>query len=120
MRTMALMAGAALVTLASPALAEDWDFLVTNNSGKEIKTIEVSPTGANTWVANRVEEGVAVKSLKAGGRGTVHFDKAANQCRYDIKATFADDSNATWTGFNVCNNSYVILKSGGGTAFTGS
>ena len=35
---------------------------------------------------------------------------AAGQCKIDLKATFADDTTATWSGINVCDNSYVTIK----------
>ncbi|MEI9850602.1 MAG: hypothetical protein WDN24_06795 [Sphingomonas sp.] len=41
---------------------------------------------------------------------TVHFEKGENNCRYDVRATFADDTNAVWTGINVCDNAFVTLR----------
>ena len=108
MRLLAWTAGAALLA-AMPAYADDWDFILINDSGKEIKAIEISPTGAGTWVANRVDEGVKSGPVKVGGRTTVHFDKN-EQCRYDVKATFADDTNGIWTNINVCDNAYVTVR----------
>lgn len=116
MRTMAILAGAALVALASPALAEDWDFVLVNNAGKDIKKIEIAPTGSTSWVANKEEEGVVYKATKSGGRTTVHFDKASSQCRYDVKVTFSDDSNSVWSGINVCDNAYVTIRYNGSGA----
>jgi hypothetical protein len=105
-----LLAIAAL-TVATPALADDWDFVLINSSGKEIKLIEISPTGASTWVKNREDEGVKkAASIKSGGRMTVHFDKAGNQCRYDVRGTFMDDTTAIWANINVCDNAYVTIK----------
>jgi hypothetical protein len=115
MRYMMILAGAAMV-LATPAFAEDWDFILFNDSGKEIKLIEVSPAGTATWQANKVEEGVKVDPMKAMGPGvdtkktrtTVHFDKG-DSCSYDVRATFADDTTAVWSGANVCKT-YSILR----------
>lgn len=106
-----LIAAVAVLVIATPALAENWDLLVTNDTGKLIKKIEMSPTGANTWQANKVEEGIQQGGpVKAGGRTTVHFDKADKQCRYDVRATFDDDKTDVWTGINVCDNSYATLR----------
>ena len=116
MRIMAILAGAAFVTLASPALAEDWDFVLINNAGKEIKKIEIAPTGSTSWVASKQEEGIVYSAIKSGGRTTVHFDKAGNQCRYDVKVTFADGSNGVWSGINVCDSTFVTIRFNGSGA----
>ena len=106
---------AAAMTFAAPALAEDWDFVLVNNTGKPIKAVEISPGGAGTWVANKVDPEMKREgATKAGGRMTVHFDKGAG-CKYDIKATFADDTNAVWSGINVCDNAYVTVNYANGT-----
>lgn len=109
-KKVAIFAAVALVA-ASPALAEAWDFILINNSGKEIKLIEVSPTGAAKWQKNVVDEEIKkAETTKNGARTTVHFDKDGAQCKYDIKATFADDSSLIWTNVNVCDNAYVTIK----------
>jgi hypothetical protein len=101
---------AAVVLTATPALADEWDFILTNSTGKEIKLIEVAPTGTQTWQKNIVDEEVKkATTTKPGARMTVHFDKGP-ACKYDVKATFADDTSLVWTGINVCDNSYVTVK----------
>lgn len=100
----------AALAVATPALADAWDFVLINSTGKEIKLIEIAPTGTQTWQKNVIDEEVQkVKTTKAGARMTVHFDKGA-QCKYDVKATFADDTSLVWTGINVCDNAYVTVK----------
>jgi len=108
MRKTLIMAVAALVA-ATPALADDWDFVLINSTSKEIKDVEVAPTGTQTWQKNRVEEGQKAGALTPGKRGTIHFDKGPT-CKYDIKATFADETSIVWTNVNVCDNAYVTLK----------
>lgn len=112
---------AALLMVASPALAEDWDFMLINSTGKGIKAIEVSPAGAATWQANKLDPDVKREPVtKPGGKTTIHFNKGSG-CKYDVKATFADDTSATWSGINVCDNAYVTLKySAGAPTFTAS
>jgi hypothetical protein len=110
MRTM-LITAAAAVMIATPALADDWDFILVNNSGKSIKTVELAPAGTTTFQPNKIDPDMKRDAvIKAGGRMTVHFDKAGAQCRFDVKATFEDGSNATWSNINVCDNSYVTVK----------
>jgi hypothetical protein len=106
---------AAAMMFAAPALAEDWDFVLVNNTGKPIKAVEISPGGAGTWIANKVDPEMKRESVTAAGkRMTVHFDKGAG-CKYDIKATFADDTSAIWSGINVCDNAYVTVNYANGT-----
>jgi hypothetical protein len=110
------MAIAAVLTLAAPAMAEDWDFILVNNTGKTIKTVEISPGGAGTWVANKIDTELTkeVKSVKPNGKMTVHFDKGSG-CKYDLKATFDDGSSAVWSAINVCDNAYVTVNYANGT-----
>ena len=110
MRTIFKAAGAAALFIALPALAEDWDFVLTNATGKEIKTIELAPTGTTTWQANKVDPDSKAKAFATGGRTTIHFEKVGTQCKYDLKVTFADTTNAVWSNVNVCDNSFVTLR----------
>ncbi len=112
MRTkLTIGTAAAIFLLAAPAFAEDWDFILTNNTGKQVKTVELSPAGAADWKPNIVDPEMKREGgIATGGRATVHFDKAADKCRYDVKLTFADDTVEVWTSINVCDNSYVTLR----------
>jgi hypothetical protein len=107
-KTLFLMVAGAMV-VATPAFADAWDFVLTNSTAKEIKLVEVAPTGTTTWQKNIVDEGMKATSTKPGARMTVHFDKGST-CKYDVKATFADDTTMVWTGFNTCDFSYVTVK----------
>lgn len=109
MKHIVALAGAMLV--ASPVLAEDWDFMLTNASGKPIKTIELAPAGTTDFKPQTVDpETRRDPVIKVGAKTTVRFDKADKQCRYDLKATFEDGTSLVWTGANICENSYVTLK----------
>ena len=108
MRKTLIMAAAALM-VATPALADEWDFVLINSTAKEIKLVELAPTGTQDWQKNKIEEGQKSVALTPGKRGTIHFDKGAT-CKYDVKATFADDTSLIWTSINVCDNAYVTLK----------
>jgi hypothetical protein len=101
---------AAGLTFAAPALAEDWDFILTNSTGKTVKTIEISASGAGSWAANKFDPELRKEvSVKTGGKTTVHFDKGSG-CKYDIKGTFDDGTSAVWAAIDVCNNSYVVIR----------
>ena len=110
MRTK-LVIGAVALLFAAPAFAEESDFILTNETGKAVKTVELSPAGSGTWQPNKVDAELRRESeVKAGGRTTVHFDKAGSQCKYDVKLTFADDTSAVWSGINLCDNSYITMR----------
>ncbi|MCW4462232.1 hypothetical protein OK349_10990 [Sphingomonas sp. BT-65] len=109
MKHFIALAGAMLV--ATPALAEDWDFMLTNGSGKSIKTIELAPTGTTDFKPQTVDTEMRRDPvIKVGAKTTVRFDKAEKQCRYDLKATFEDGTSIVWAGANICENSYITLK----------
>lgn len=113
MKKLALIATAAILGMAAPAFADDWDFLLINSTGKPIEKIEVAPAGSGNWAANKFDPELNKDGkVKAGGKTTVHFDKGA-QCKYDVRATFEDKSTAVWSGYNACDNSYLTI------AFTG-
>jgi len=114
MKKLALIASAAFLAAAGPALADEWDFMLTNATGKLITKIEVAPAGSGTWVDNKVDAELNKDGkVKPNGKTTVHFDKAASACKFDVRATFEDKTNAVWPNINLCDNSYVTV------AFTG-
>lgn len=107
----------ALTLAAAPALAEDWDFVLINDAGKPIKTIEIAVADSGQWKPNVKSEDIADRGeIKPKGRMTVHFDKPANQCRFDIKATFGDGTSQVWNGANVCDSSFITVKLAEGKA----
>ncbi len=118
MRNTLIMAVAALV-VATPAFAEEWDFVLVNNTGKEIKLVELAPTGTQNWQKNKIDETVRkLVPIAAGKRGTIHFDKEESDCRFDVKAVFADDTSLIWPNLNVCDNPFINLRIGAGGAPT--
>lgn len=101
--------------VASPALAEDWDFVLTNGTGKSIKMIEIAPTGSTDWKPGLEEEGARRSPvIKPSAKTTVRFDRPSSQCRFDLRATFEDATTMVFSTANVCDNSYVTLKLTGG------
>jgi len=114
MKKLALIASAAALAAAAPALADEWDFLLTNSTGKLITKIEVAPAGSGSWVENKVEAELNKDGkVKPGGKTTIHFEKAASACKFDVRGTFEDKTTAVWANVNLCDNSYVTI------AFTG-
>jgi len=112
-----IVALAALTLAVTPALAEDWDFVLINDAGKPIKTVEIAVAGSTAWKPNVKAEDIADRGVvKVKSRTTVHFDKPSGQCKFDLKATFEDGSSQVWTGANICDNSFITVKLVNGTA----
>ncbi len=97
-----LAAGGLLLTLAAPAMADNWDFVLVNKTGKTIKLVEVSEAGSANWAKEKREEDLGTGKIKPGEDHTVHFDKGAKSCKFDVRMTFEDDSQAVWAAFDVC------------------
>jgi hypothetical protein len=99
-----LLIGVALLAVAAPAYAEDWDFVLVNKTGKSIKMIELSDSGKAAWAQEKLDEDMVHDPIRTGTNHTVHFDKTA--CAVDVRLTFADDSQAVFTNFNACDNAF--------------
>ena len=110
-----MLAGAALAALSAPALAEPWDFVLVNKTGKTIKLGEISLAGAADWKKDKREEGVGSGTIKPGDDYTVHFDKVDKACKYDIRMTFdGDETPVIWTGFDACKFAFGDFALNGG------
>lgn len=105
---MAFVVIAALVA-ATPALAEDADFVLSNETGKGIKSLQIkAATDADFKPDSAYTDEPGKSAVKAGGRTTIHFTKGAG-CKYDVKGTFEDDTTANWSGFDACENAYMTV-----------
>lgn len=111
----------AAIAVAAPAMADELDFVLINQAGKEINKVEITPAGSQTWVASRANEGRATE-VRPGDRMTVYFERTGQTCTFDVKATFKDSTSAVWSRVNVCDNPFVTLRMGadGRTSHTGS
>ena len=101
-----LLIGAALLTFAAPAYAEDWDFVLVNKTGKTIKQVEVAPSGSEGWTPEKVDEGMDSK-IRNGQDHTVHFTKDDKACKFDVRLTFVDDTAVTARGLDVCDYAFA-------------
>lgn len=99
-----LLIGVALLAVAMPAYAEDWDFVLMNKTGKTIKMIELSDSGKAEWAQETLDAEMVHDPVSPGTNHTVHFDKKA--CSVDVRLTFNDDSQAVFNNFNACDNAF--------------
>ena len=98
-----LLIGAALLAVAAPALAEDWDFVLVNKTGKTIKTVEVSEVGKAEWTPETLDEDMVHDPVRNGMNHTVHYDKG---CKVDVRLTFSDGSQSVFGNFNACDYAF--------------
>ncbi len=96
----------ALLALSAPAMAEDWDFVLVNKTGKTIKQVEVAPSGSEGWTPEKVDEGMDSK-IRNGQDHTVHFTKDDKACKFDVRLTFVDDTAVTARGLDVCDYAFA-------------
>ena len=110
-----LTVAAGLLLSAAPALAESWDFVLVNKTGKTIKLVEVSQAGTGDWKKDKRDEDMGEGKVKPGADYTVHFEKDAKVCKYDVRLTFeGEDTPVTWTGFDACKFAFGDFALNGG------
>ena len=102
---LGLFAGALLATVftATAALAAPQDFTVTNNTGHVIVTLNVSPSTSNRWGPDILGREV----LANGEQAEVTFDRDEDQCVWDIRVTYDDETENDLRGVNLCETTEV-------------
>lgn len=76
---------AMMLGLASPALAEDVSFSLTNMSGADLTEFYATPVGHENWEQNLLGQ----PALGAGSAAQVTIVNAQG-CDYDLRMVFAD------------------------------
>jgi hypothetical protein len=108
------LTGAMLLCIAAPAVADDWDFVLNNKTGKTIKMVELAPSGGEAWAKEQTDED-RPSTIKPGASFTIHFTKDAKACKFDVRLTYSDDSTAVFPGLNVCDNAFADFSYKGET-----
>jgi hypothetical protein len=103
---MKLIATAMLALLAAaPALAADQDFTLHNHTELVMKSLFVSPSGANQWSADILGQDILDQRTDL----EVKFERDATGCTYDVRAVFADGSTDEVRDVNFCTVSDVTF-----------
>ena len=84
-------------------MAGQQDFTVHNHSGKTIKNLYVSPSSSDHWGKDILGE----DELDDGDSFDVKFSHDEEECKYDIKVTFEDGSDAEDHDVDLCSVSDV-------------
>lgn len=81
------------------------NFSVVNATGHVVVTLNVSPTTENVWGPDILGSSV----LQTGQTAQVVFDRAEQQCNYDIRATYDDQDTSEMRNVNLCQVGTVNL-----------
>jgi len=96
-----------LAFASAPALAEDLEFTLTNDTGSVIVEFYASPSDVDAW-----EEDILGSSvLGAGESATVTIADGRTQCEYDMKFVWDDGSETVVEAEDLCETgSYTITE----------
>lgn len=101
----------ALFLLANPAAADPRNFTLTNNTGKTIDELYVSPSNEEEWE----EDVLGVETLEDEDEAEIDFSQDdRDECEYDLKIVFDDDSSAVWEDVDLCEIEDVSVSYVGG------
>ena len=94
---------AALLVAATPvpALAGASGFTVTNATDGALSALAIRRTGTDNWQA-------LAGSPAPGASSSVAFSDP--DCAFDLRATVAGGTTATWSGVNLCGTSRLTLR----------
>ena len=81
------------------------DFSIVNNTGHIVMTLNVSPNDSNEWGPDIL----GTATIADGASGTVTFPRDAEQCLWDLRATFDNGQTGDWRGVNLCETATVTL-----------
>ena len=100
-RTLAVLAGAALTSLAAPAQAQMYEKIsVTNSTGYTIAEIYMSPSRTYDW-----EEDILGRDLlDDGGVVEIDFRRSVETCDWDLKVVYGDGEEAVWDRLDLCED----------------
>ena len=88
-----LISAALLFLLAVPAMAENLEFTLINNSSHDITEMYLSPHEKDTWGENIL----SVPSVGAGTQGTISITDGETVCDYDMRFVTADGATVEAT-----------------------
>lgn len=83
-----------LLAFAGQAQAADKKINIFNGAEVDFYTLYLSPTNANAWQENLLEE----KTLPNGDKAQIAFSRTENAEAWDVKVTDKDGNSMTWVG----------------------
>lgn len=104
----AMIGAAVMAMMAGAAVAQQYNRVMTvhNNTSETIMYLYSTNTGTADWGSDILGSDV----IPAGEAIVVDFDDGSGYCRMDIRAEFADGSEAEVRRVNVCEESDVVFN----------
>lgn len=109
-KVYALLAVIFVFAFAGMAFSGAQDFVLVNNTGADIYTVNISPSGVNDW-----EEDILGSDVLENGESVTVTFGLGNTALWDIQAIFKDGSSISWYEINLLEVARVTLL-GDGTA----
>lgn len=109
-KVYALLAVIFVFAFAGTAFSGAQDFVLVNNTGADIYTVNISPSGVNDW-----EEDILGSDVLENGESVTVTFGLGNTALWDIQAIFKDGSSISWYEINLLEVARVTLL-GDGTA----
>ena len=106
MRKLRIAAALVAAAIATAAYAAAQDFVIVNDTGRTLMTLNVSPTGEEEWGPDLLGEQV----MEEGVTATVTFDVDDGRCLWDLRASFEDGAVGDWRAIDLCEISTITLS----------
>lgn len=100
------LAALALLASAVPAMAQNVEFTLINNSSQALHYFYTTPSNENTWGEDLLgTDG----TLEPGMQGTVTIGDGSDQCLYDFRFETNQGAVLEVPGIDICTlNSYTL------------
>ena len=108
MGKLAFAAAAATLALATPAVAEDLQFRVINNSSLDVDYFYASPSNQDAWGNDLLGPN---NKLYSYTEGVATIADGSDQCVYDFKYVMSDGQTYYEEQIDICSlGSYTIYE----------
>lgn len=108
-RLFAVLTVFCFLSLAGHALAMDKKINIFNGAQVDFYTLYISPTNANAWQENVLEE----KTLPNGDKAQIAVSRTENAEAWDIKVTDKNGNTMTWIGVPLNKSGDITLMPDG-------
>lgn len=100
------LAALALLASAVPAMAQNVEFTLINNSSQALHYFYTTPSNENSWGDDLLG---ADGTLEPGMQGTVTIGDGSDQCLYDFRFETGEGAVLEVPGIDICTlNSYTL------------
>jgi hypothetical protein len=94
-----------LAFLSASAHAYDRKVTIINESGRQVNGVYTTNVDTTNWGPN-ILRGYVLDDEQF----TFNFDDGQGYCRFDVKVTWRDGGVGVKNGFNVCEESELIIR----------